>query len=268
MKPDDDIVLSGVTTVALNELAEVILGGTIAIPIAYAFLGPDGVGASIGLSFIALPSLFKEMGFGNIVGAMWFLLLSFAGLTSAIAMYNYLVALIMENTSMIRAKASIAVFIGYIIVGLPVALEPIITKTADLMYFTEVDNWVGNYFLFVLGLVEIIVTGWLFRSKGLPEINRGSYWQIPAWFYKLFIQFITPILMIVVLVMYTIDTAKQGYYKFIPDFVAGNDVLIPWVQAGRIVVFGVVIVGCIITYGSIKRSYKEELEKNEVLVRL
>lgn len=268
LKPDDDVVLSGFTTVALNELAEVILGGTIAIPIAYAFLGPDGVGASIGLSFIALPSLFREMGFGNIVGAMWFLLLSFAGLTSAIAMYNYLVALIMENSSMVRKNASIAVFIGYIIVGLPVALEPILTKTADLMYFTEVDNWVGNYFLFVLGLIEIIVTGWLFREKGLPEINRGGYWQVPSWFYKAFIQFLTPVLMIVVLVMYTIDTAKAGYYKFIPDFVAGNDVLIPWVQAGRVVVFGVVAIGCWVTYNSIKRSYKEELEKNEVIIRL
>jgi SNF family Na+-dependent transporter len=208
------------------------------------------------------------MGFGNIVGAMWFLLLSFAGLTSAIAMYNYLVALIMENSSMVRKNASIAVFIGYIIVGLPVALEPILTKTADLMYFTEVDNWVGNYFLFVLGLIEIIVTGSLFREKGLPEINRGGYWQVPGWFYKAFIQFLTPVLMIVVLVMYTIDTAKAGYYKFIPDFVAGNDVLIPWVQAGRVVVFGVVAIGCWVTYNSIKRSYKEELEKNEVIIRL
>ena len=42
LKPDDDIVLSGITTVALNELAEVVLGGTIAIPIAYAFLGQIG----------------------------------------------------------------------------------------------------------------------------------------------------------------------------------------------------------------------------------
>jgi hypothetical protein len=136
------------------------------------------------------------------------------------------------------------------------------------MYFTEVDNWVGNFFLFVLGMTEIIVTGWLFREKGLPEINRGGYWTVPAWFYKLFIQFITPVAMIFVLFFYIKDTAAQGYYKMIPDFVAGNDVLIPWVIAGRIVVFGVVAIGCVVTYLSIKRSYKEELEKNQVLVRL
>lgn len=268
LKPDDDVVLSGFTTVALNELAEVIMGGTIAIPIAYAFMGPEGLGKSIGLSFIALPSLFREMGFGNLVGAMWFLLLAFAGLTSAIAMYNYLVDLIRENIKLDRSKAAIVVFVGYIIVGLPVALEPIITKTADLMYFTEVDNWVGNFFLFILGLVEIIVTGWLFGSKGLDEINRGAIWKVPSWFYKMFIQFITPIGMIIVLVFYVIDTAKQGYYNLIPKFVEGNAVLIPWVQAGRIVVFGVVAFGIWQTYVAIKRSYKEELDKNKVIVRL
>ncbi len=267
LKPDDDIVLSGFTTVALNEIAEVIMGGTIAIPIAYAFMGPEGLGRSIGLSFIALPSLFREMGFGNLMGGIWLLLLAFAGLTSAIAMYNYLVALLMENTSMDRKKSAITVFVGYILVGLPVALEPIITKTADLMYFTEVDNWVGNYFLFVLGMIEIIVTAWLYGKAGHTEMNRGSYWKVPDWFYKAFIQFITPIGMIIVLLMYTIDTAKQGYYKWIPDFVAGNAVLIPWVQAGRVVVFVVVILGTIQAYYGIKKHYNEELVQNQVLIR-
>lgn len=268
LKPDEDIVLSGFTTVALNEMAEVIMGGTIAIPIAYAFLGPEGLGKSIGLSFIALPKLFGQMGFGNAIGAIWFLLLAFAGLTSAIAMYNYLVSLLMENSSLDRSKAAIFVFLGYILVGLPVALEPILTKTADLMYFTEVDNWVGTFFLFILGMLEIIVTGWLFKEKGLEEMNRGAYWKVPTWFYKGFIQFITPVLMIVVLGSYIWDTAKAGYYNFVPKFVEGNATLIPWVQAGRVVVFVVVLLGCIQAYGAIKRSYKDEIDKNEVLVRL
>ncbi len=267
LKPDDDIVLSGFTTVSLNEIAEVIMGGTIAIPIAYAFMGPEGLGKSIGLSFIALPSLFREMGFGNLMGAMWFLLLAFAGLTSAIAMYNYLVAMIMDNTSSDRKKASIMVFLGYVLVGLPVALEPIITKTADLMYFTEVDNWVGNFILFILGTLEIVVTGWLFGKAGHDEMNRGSYWKVPTWLYKYFIQGITPVAMLVVLFFYIVDTAKQGYYKWVPDFVAGSPVLVPWVQAGRVVVFAVIIFGTVQTYMSIKKSFAIEIEKNEVSIR-
>ena len=54
---------------------------------------------------------------------------------------------------------------------LPVALEPIITKTAELAYFTELDNWVGTYLLVIMGLIEIIVAGWLMKDNPLDEIN-------------------------------------------------------------------------------------------------
>ena len=50
LKKDDDIVTSSMTTVSLNEFAEVILGGSIAIPITYAFMGVEGLKGSIGLA--------------------------------------------------------------------------------------------------------------------------------------------------------------------------------------------------------------------------
>lgn len=268
LKPEDDIILSGVTTVSLNEFAEVILGGTIAIPIAYAFLGPEGVKASIGLSFIALPNVFKTMAGGQLFGALWFFILFFAGFTSAIAMYNYLVALLEEEMGVVRKNASIIVFALYIIVGLPVCLEPILTKTADLAYFTEVDNWVGSYLLVVLGLIEVIVAGWLMRGKALTEMNNGSYWKVPSWFFKVFIQFLTPVFTAVLLIFSTRDYLAAGYFKWVPDFVAKTPQLVPWVQAGRIVVIGVIIIGFIQAYNTIKKKYGQELSTGKTVVRM
>ncbi len=259
LKPEDDIVLSGLTTVSLNELAEVILGGTIAVPICYAFLGPGGLGQGIGLSFIALPNIFRSMGGGQIFGSLWFLLLFFAGFTSAIAMYNYLVALVEEDLGLKRKHGALLVFVLYIIVGLPVGLEPILTKTADLAYFTEVDNWVGNYFLVVLGLIEVIVTGWLMKDKALDEMNKGSYWKVPKWFYRVFIQCLTPVLIIILLVFSTKTYVENGYFNLIPDFVKGKAALIPWVQAARLVILGVMILGFVQAYRTIKNKYGEEI---------
>ncbi len=267
LKPDDDIVLSGIATVGLNELAEVILGGTIAIPIAYTYLGEAGMQASIGLSFISLPNIFREMAGGQIFGALWFLLLAFAGITSAVAMYNYIVSLLEESFGMTKKKASLSVFFLYILVGLPVALEPILTKTADLMYFTEVDNWVGTYLLVALGGLEAIVVGWLMGSKGLTEINKGSYWKVPGWFYKLFIQFLTPVSIIILLIMSTRDYLKAGYFKWVPTFVEKTPQLVPWVQAGRLVVITVLVLGFIQAYKTLKDKYGVELETNEVSIR-
>lgn len=268
LKPDDDIVLSGLTTVALNEFAEVILGGTIAIPICYTFLGQKGMSSGVGLSFISLPNIFRNMGGGQIFGALWFLLLFFAGFTSAIAMYNYLVAMLEEEMKVGRKKASAIIFLLYIIVGLPVGLEPMITKTSTLAYFTEVDNWIGSYFLVVLGLIEVIVTGWLMRDKAFEEMNYGSYWKVPKWFFRVFIQFTAPVMALTLLTGSTITYAKNGYFKLVPDFIAGTPQLVPWVQAARLVLIGVFILGFIQSYSSIRRNYSTEIAAGKPIVRL
>ncbi|MGC8955800.1 MAG: sodium-dependent transporter [Fervidobacterium sp.] len=248
LRDEDDIVTSAVATASLNEFAEVILAGTIVIPIAFTFLGTEGLKSGVGLSFIALPNVFREMAGGRIFGMLWFLLLFFAGITSSIAMFNYMTAFLEDEFGIERKKGSTFVFVMYIIGGLPVALEPILTKTADLMYLTELDNWVGTYFLVLLGLIEVIAAVWLFKSKGLEEINKGSYWKIPKWFYRTVMGFLTPVFIILLLVFSTIDYAKHGYFKLIPDFVKNNPVLIPWVIAARIVLIIVFISSFILTY--------------------
>lgn len=253
LKADDDIVLSGFTTISLNEFAEVILGGTIAIPIAFAFLGPDGVGAGVGLSFISLPNVFRNMPGGGLFGGAWFLLLFFAGFTSAIAMYNYLVALLEENLGIKRSKGAWVIFALYIIVGLPVGIEPLIIR-GSTAYLDSVDFWVGNVFLVILGLLEVIVCGWFYGKKGLEQINRGSYWKLPKWFYSLFIQFLTPVLIVIFLIGFV---ASLNFKSLVAS---------PWAVAGQIVVVAVFIIGLFQSISAIKQKYGEEIAANTVKV--
>ncbi len=268
LKPDDDVVVSSIATISLNEFAEIVLGGSIVIPIAYAFLGPDGIGAGVGLSFIALPNVFRTMAGGQFFGGLWFLLLFFAGFTSAIAMYNYLTALVEEDLGIPRKVAAWMIFVAYIIVGLPVGLEQIINKTADLAYFTEVDNWVGSYLLLVLGLIEIIVVAYLMGEKSLTEINRGGIWQMPNWFYTVFMKTLTPAALIIVLVFSTLDYIKAGYFKFVPSFVAEAPQLVPWVNAARVVILLVFLTGAYQSYRSISTKYAKEIQENVVSIRV
>lgn len=260
LKPEEDIVVSSVATISLNEFAEVVLGGTAVIPIAYAFLGPEGIKGSIGLAYMALPNVFRTMTGGGIFGAVWFLLLFFAGITSAIAMYNYLVALLEEDAGVDRKKGTWIVFFGYVIVGLPVALEPILTKTANLIYFTEVDNWIGNYLLIVLGLIEIVVIGWCVKDKALEEMNKGGLWKVPKWYFRLFHQFLTPVTIITFLFFFTVDYAKAGNFNLIPAYVADMPDMIIWANLGRVVVLVVLLLGFIQSYRAIKSKYPNDLD--------
>ena len=261
LKPEEDVITASVATVSLNEFAEVILGGTAVIPIAYAFLGPEGITQSIGLAYIALPNVFRTMAGGGIFGAIWFLLLFFAGITSAIAMYNYIVALLQEDMGIDRKKGAWIVFIGYIIVGTPIALESIMTGTSNLMYFTEIDNWVGNYLLIVLGLIEIVVVGWCVKDDALVEMNKGGLWKVPKWYFRLFHQFLTPVTIIAFLVFFTRDYALAGNFNLIPAYVAGTGFEM-WVNLARIVLIAVLSIGFIQSYKAIKTKYANEIKNN------
>lgn len=254
VRKGDDIALTALTTASLNEFAEVILGGTIAIPIAYAYLGPEVVkSGSLGLAFMALPNVFTSMGeVGRFFGTIWFLLLFFAGWTSAIAMYNYLTALLEEDLNINRRIGAVLVFLIYLFLGLPVALDN------SLTYFAELDNWVGSYILVLLGLFDVIVAVWLFKPNNLwKELHEGAAIKVPT-FFKYVLMTLTPIYILILLVGTTIDYYNAGVF-------AQADPLI--IQA-RIAIIIILILGAIEAYHAVSRKYKEELAKNEVIVKV
>jgi SNF family Na+-dependent transporter len=93
MKKKDDVVLSGLTASATNELFEVGFGGLITLTAAFVFLGLSGTiaavqGGTFGLGFSTLPVVFAHMPLGNLVGAVWFFMLFLAAITSSISMYQ------------------------------------------------------------------------------------------------------------------------------------------------------------------------------------
>ncbi len=110
LKPSDDIALSGLTTAATNEFAEVVLGGSIAIPVAVAFFGLTATqqfaqGGAFDLGFVSMPLIFQRIPLGEIFGFLWFLLLFFAGITSSVAMGQPVIAFMEDEFGMDRKKA-------------------------------------------------------------------------------------------------------------------------------------------------------------------
>ncbi|MDO5518287.1 MAG: hypothetical protein Q4F66_12095, partial [Clostridium sp.] len=57
------------------------------------------------------------------------------------------------------------------------------------------DNWTNQYNMIIIGALECIVVGWVFKpGKVLYEVNRntGSY-KIPSWWFVGSIKFIAPV---------------------------------------------------------------------------
>ncbi len=118
IRRNQDITLSGLTAASLNETAEVVLGGSLAIPAAVAFFGVANAVAiaqagAFNLGFISLPAIFANMPAGNFLGFLWFFLLFFAGLTSSIALMQPLIAFFEDEFGLSR-KTSVFITAGIV----------------------------------------------------------------------------------------------------------------------------------------------------------
>ena len=83
LKKRDDVVLSGLAAATLNEFAEVIIGGSIVIPAAFVFFGPQQIipvakSGAFNLGFVTMPLIFQKLPMGALFATLWFILLFLA----------------------------------------------------------------------------------------------------------------------------------------------------------------------------------------------
>jgi SNF family Na+-dependent transporter len=206
VRKKDDIALSGLSTAATNETAEVILGGTIAIPAAVAFFGVAATtqlaaAGSYNLGFVTLPVIFQQIPAGGFFGALWFFLLFIAGITSSLAMGQVVVAFLEDEFKMSRGRA--VALLGAVVF---LCCQPVVLFI-EHGYMDELDFWAGTFGLFVFGAIEIIIFSWVFGiRRGWEEINMGADIQVPRIF-KFVLAWVTPVLMIGIFIAWTIQNA-------------------------------------------------------------
>jgi SNF family Na+-dependent transporter len=200
LRRKDDVVLSGLTASSTNELFEVGFGGLITIPAAFIFLGASGAIAAaqagtFGLGFQTLPVVFAHMPAGNAIGAIWFLMLFLAAITSSLSMLQPVMAFVEESLGVGRKVSTAAVTA----VGLIGSLFVIWFSKGSTAQNT-LDFWVGTVLIFVLAGVQIICFGWIFGvDRGLKEAHQGAQMRIPRIF-RFIIKYVAPVYLIVVFI--------------------------------------------------------------------
>jgi neurotransmitter:Na+ symporter, NSS family len=206
LKPKDDIALSGLTTASTNGFTEVVLGASIAIPVAVAFFGLDATrafaaGGAFDLGFVSMPLIFQRIPLGEIFGFFWFLLLFFAGITSSVAMGQPVIAFLEDEFGMERKKAVASLAI---VVLISVQFVIFFLKFG---FLDEMDYWAGTFGLVVFALVETILFMWVFGAdKAWAEMNAGGDIKIPYFFYYI-MKYITPCVLFIIMIWWFINDA-------------------------------------------------------------
>lgn len=196
VKENEDIALNGASAGWMNEFVEVVLGGSIVVPIAVAYLGIDWIQANAGLSmgFKTMPTLFQNWGpfLSAVAGLAWFGLLFFAGITSSLAMGQPVMAFLQDEYKMTRNRSAMV----FGVVTIILSLWCVVFYGAGA--FGEFDDWSGTFALVVFALLETIAFVWIFGiDKAWEEINRGADIKIPIIF-KYVMKYVTPVFLLVV----------------------------------------------------------------------
>ena len=189
LRENDDVVLSGLATTSANEFAEVIMGGSIAIPAAAAFFGiaSTQVIASQGsfyLGFTSMPAIFGFLPGGNFLGFLWFILLFLAAFTSIVAMAQPMIAFLEDEIGITREKAAILLGIFWFL-------------SSHLCIYLRggwqvMDFWAGTFGPPFLAFAEVVIIMWIFGGKKIwDEMHRGAHLRAPFFFFYT-AKYITP----------------------------------------------------------------------------
>lgn len=224
LRDTDDITLTGATAAWTNEFCEVIIGGSILLPIAVAYMGFQGVqetvlnSSGLDLGFKVFPALFQNWGaLAPAAGFVWFGLLFFAAITSSLAMGQPIMAFLQTEFHFNR-RASALVF-GMMLLPLAGAVACTDLRT----FFDEFDYWAGTFALVVFAFFESVLFAWVFgMDRGWAEMNLGGELRVPRVFYYI-IKYITPVFLFVILIS-SIFLPKAGWGEYASAMSSGKDV--------------------------------------------
>ena len=239
----DDITLTGLSTAATNEFAEIVLGGTIAITAAVVFFGVQGAvgiaeGGTYDLGIVAMAVVFQGLPgpeiWGQIFGFFWFFLLFVGGVTSCVALATPSMAFLQEEFDWERKKASYSIMAVAFILGLAHVVF------YQFGFMNEWDYWAGTFGLVALATIEVFIFVYIFGlDRGWEWMHKGADLQVLG-VYKPVMKYVTPAFLAVILLWWG---GTQAIDVLLMQDVADPENL-PYRWASRITILGIAAGAC------------------------
>ena len=192
--PKDQKVINTSFTVGSLDTIIAMLAGLAIFPIIFAFnLEPN---SGPGLVFISMLSAFNQMQFGQIIGPLFFILLSIAALSSSISLLEPGVAYLAEEDILSRKKSAQVISFFIWILGIGSALSFNIWSDFKLISdknFLDSMDFIANQILLPLGGMFIaIFVGWFMKLSFIKD-ELGATTKIVFLLWRFFIRFIAPV---------------------------------------------------------------------------
>lgn len=204
MKKEDHLE-SSVRQIEIFDTGVAFLAGLMIIPAVFAFSGGDSsaLQAGPGLMFITLPKVFDNMKFGNVVGTVFFLLVFFAALTSAISLMETIVSILRDKLGWTRKGTCVFVTILALVMGVPSSLGfgPLNFISWMGMSVLDIMDFVSNSVLMpIVAFFTCIFIGFVIKPSTIADevkVTDGTFKGEKL--FAVMIKWIAPIFLVLIL---------------------------------------------------------------------
>ena len=182
MKKENNLE-SSVRQIELFDTGIAFLAGLMIIPAVFAFSGGDrsALNAGPGLMFMTLPKVFAGMKFGGVIGIIFFVLVFFAALTSAISLMETIVSIFRDKFGWGRKGASIFVTVLSLALGIPSSLGfgPLGFISWMGMSVLDIMDFISNSVLMpIVAFFTCIFIGFIIKPKTVSDevkVTDGTF---------------------------------------------------------------------------------------------
>ncbi len=202
----DRALMGEAVNVAVLDTFVALTSGLIIFPACYAYgVQPD---AGPALIFQTLPNVFNHMPLGRLWGSLFFIFMSFAALSTVLAVFENIVACIMDMTRWGRKKTCAIAGVGLFVLSIPCVLgynlwsgfRPFGAGTAVL----DLEDFIVSNLLLPIGaliftLFCVTRYGWGWKNF-MAEANTGKGLKVQAWM-RWVMTIVIPVIVLVIFVM-------------------------------------------------------------------
>ena len=192
--------------VEVFDTAIAIMAGLMIIPAVFAFSGgdPDTLQAGPALMFITIPKVFENMGFGTVVGILFFLLVLFAAVTSSIALTESAVSTFEDELGWSRRRATVLVGVIMIALGSLSSLGygPLVGIKIIGMQFLDFFDFLTNSVMMPIAamLTSLFVSRIVGMKRMEEEIMHGESIFRRKKIFIVMIKYLCPVFALIILI--------------------------------------------------------------------
>lgn len=198
-------LLGEALNVAFLDTFVALVSGLIIMPACFAFNVEPGAGP--GLIFVTLPKVFASMPFGRLWSSLFFLFMSFAALTTVLAVFETILACLCDYTGWSRRRGCVVLAIAVPILSLPCVLGfnllEHIQPLGEDSCILDLEDFIVSNLLLPLGAIAFMLYtghrfGWGWKGA-LAEANAGVGPKIPdSRILRLYCAYVLPTIVFVV----------------------------------------------------------------------